>query len=59
MADVTLLRRVEVIRVLPDGFNTVVAGTAGPQHLAVIDRQDRGKRIGRVAVLTDVRRVDV
>ena len=45
--------------VLAGRRDTVVAGTASADHLSVIDRHHRRKNIGCVAVLTDVRRLNV
>ena len=43
-----------VCRVLADGNNAVMAGTATPEHLRVINRHHGRKYIGRVAVLADI-----
>lgn len=39
--------------------DTVVAGTAGTYHLRVVDRKGRYPDIGVVAVLADIRRLNM
>jgi len=46
-------------RVLACGGDTVVAGAAGADNLGVIDAHHRNKDIGRMAVFTHIRRLNV
>ena len=46
-------------RVLTYGSNAIVAGDTGSNDLRVIDEQHRCKHICRVAVLTDIRCLNV
>ena len=49
----------DMCRGLADGSDTVMAGDTGSNYLRVIDGQRRCKHIGRVAVLADIRCLNV
>ncbi len=59
VAGIAFLRRAEVSRVCASCNDTVVAGRTRAKHLGVIDGQYGRKHVGRVAVLTDIRRLRV
>jgi len=42
-----------------DGDDTVMAGAAGAEHLGVVDGHHRGEHVGRVAILTDIGRINM
>ena len=46
-------------RVLAGSDDTVMAGAAGPDHLAVIDSHHGHENVGAVAIFTDIGRLNV
>ena len=59
MAQATVLRRIEVPRILAGGRSAIVAGRARAQDLGVINGNDRRPDICAVAVFADVGRLRV
>ena len=59
VADVALYCGAEVILVLADCLNAIVAGRTRAKHLCVVDCEYRRKHIGGVTVFTDVRCLNV
>jgi hypothetical protein len=59
VAGIALLRRAEVSRVCASCYDTVVAARTRAKYLGVIDGKYGRKHVGRVAVLTDIRRLRV
>jgi hypothetical protein len=59
VAIVTGIAAGNVCRVLADGNEAVMAGTATPEHLRMINCHHGRKYIGGVAVLADIRRLYV
>lgn len=59
MAVITVIAAGDMVRVFSDGCHAVMARSTGTEHLRVIDRCDRGEHIARVAVLANIRRLNV
>lgn len=59
MAHIALFCGAEVILVLPDSGDAIVTGSTRAQHLRVIYGKHRSKNVGRVAVLADIRCLNV
>lgn len=59
MAHATVLRGIEVARVLSGGRSAIVAGRTGTENLVVIHRCNRRPNCCAVAILADVCRLDV
>lgn len=59
MTHATVLRGIEVARVLSGGRRAIVAGRTGAQNLVVIDGRDRRPNRRSVAILADVGCLDV
>jgi len=59
MAHIALLRGAEVILILTRRLNTIVAGRTRPEHLGMVDGDNRREDIGRVTVFAHIRRLDV
>ena len=59
MAVITVIAARDMSRVFSDGQHTVMTGSAGAEDLCVIDRCDGSEDVRRVAVLTNIRRLDV
>ena len=54
MAVITGIFAGDMCRMLANGSDAVVAGTASADHLGVIDSHRRCKDVGRVAIVTGV-----
>lgn len=59
VAVITVIAAGDMVRVFSDGCHAVMAGPTGTEHLRVIDHCDRSEHIARVAVLANIRRLNV